>query len=81
MAMGIPVITNSGVGDLDELVVKQHTGYLLSDFTDESFNAVVQKVAAGNPFDKTAIRHSAAIFYSLNTAVERYKKVYDTIFS
>jgi glycosyltransferase involved in cell wall biosynthesis len=81
MSMGIPVITNSGVGDLDEIVVKQHSGYLLPDFSDESFNGVVQKIVEGNPFDKKTIRNSAADFYSLNTAVERYKKVYDTIFS
>jgi glycosyltransferase involved in cell wall biosynthesis len=81
MAMGIPVITNSGVGDLDEIVESYNSGYLLPDFSDDSFNAVVQKIAEGNPFDKKNIRNSCADFYSLDTAVERYKKVYDAIFS
>ncbi|MDN3658346.1 glycosyltransferase [Ferruginibacter paludis] len=81
MSMGIPVITNSGVGDLDEIVEKQHSGYLLPDFSEESFTGVVQKIVEGNPFDKKTIRNSAAKFYSLTTAVERYKKVYDTILS
>jgi glycosyltransferase involved in cell wall biosynthesis len=79
MAMGIPVITNSCVGDVAEIVAKYNAGYVVSDFTDPTFTSVIDKIIAGNPFDKMAIRHGAKDFYSLETAVERYRKVYDKI--
>ena len=77
--MGIPVITNSGVGDVEEIVKKYNAGYVVNDFTEESFNNVIEKMIAGNPFDKDEIRNGAKEFYALETAVERYRKVYSKI--
>ena len=79
MAMGIPVITNRGVGDVEEIVVKYNAGYIVNDFSEESFNKVIEKIIVGNTFDKAGIRNGAKIFYALQTAVERYKNVYHTI--
>ncbi len=81
MAMGIPVITNSGVGDVAEIVTKYNAGYLLNDFSEESFTEVIEKINDGNLFDKVLIRAGAKDFYALETAVERYKKIYDHIFA
>jgi len=80
MAMGIPVITNSGVGDVKEIVEKYNAGYVVDDFTDGSFKVVIDKMVAGNTFDKGAIRNAANEFYSLEGAVESYRKVYGEIF-
>lgn len=80
MAMGIPVITNSGVGDVEEIVTKYNAGYVINDFSDKSFNQVIEKIIAGNTFDKAIIRNGAKDFYALETAVERYQKVYSKIF-
>lgn len=79
MAMGIPVITNSGVGDVAEIVTKYNAGYVINDFSDGSFNGVIKKMNGGNLFEKALIRAGAKDFYALETAVERYKKVYDHI--
>jgi hypothetical protein len=81
MAMGIPVITNHGIGDVDEIITKYNSGYLTDDFSDVAFNKVVDKIAAGNFFDKNNIRAGAQDFYSLDIAVERYRNVYAKIFA
>ncbi len=80
MAMGIPVITNGGVGDVKEIVTKYNAGYLVDDFTDQSFNLVIDKIIDGNAFSKSGIRKGAEEFYSLNLAVQRYHNVYCKIF-
>jgi glycosyltransferase involved in cell wall biosynthesis len=80
MAMGIPVITNAGVGDVKEVVNRYEAGYIVNDFTDQSFNTIIDKMLAGNSFDKSAIRMGAKEFYSLDIAVDRYHSVYDKIF-
>ena len=79
MAMGIPVITNSGVGDVAEIVTKYHAGFVLQDFSDKSFSDTVDKIAAGSHFNRDEIREGAKAYYSLSEAVNRYRYVYKTI--
>lgn len=79
MSMGIPVITNGGVGDVAEIVTKYNAGYIVNDFTERSFSNIIEKISSGNIFDKDKIRNGAREFYALETAVERYRKVYNKI--
>jgi glycosyltransferase involved in cell wall biosynthesis len=79
MAMGIPVITNAGVGDVQEVVKKYNGGYILNDFSDASFHEVIDQIIAGKHFDKAIIRQGAKDFYALDNAIARYKKVYDAV--
>ncbi len=79
MAMGIPVITNSGVGDVKEIVNKYHGGYVLDDFTDKAFDAVVDSMPGNKSFDADEIRSGAKEFYSLEKAVEKYTAIYREI--
>ena len=79
MAMGIPVITNSGVGDVKEIVEKYNAGYVVDDFTDAAFVVVIDKMIAGNFFDAAAIREGAVEFYSLDKAVVLYNEIYNQI--
>src|SRR4029078_11107238 len=79
MAMGIPIITNNGVGDVKEIVSKYNAGYVLDDFSETSFNSEVDKMVEGNFFNTSAIRKGAEEFYSLDHAIERYRRVYTKI--
>ena len=80
MAMGIPVITNGGVGDVADIVTKYNGGYIVDDFSDPAFERVIEKLISGNGFNAAEIRNGAKDFYALDTAVERYRKVYSSIF-
>jgi len=79
MAMGIPVITNAGIGDVEEIVTKYNAGYVLHDFSTASFITTADKIMTGDHFNKEEIRKGATAYYALETAVAKYKKVYDLI--
>jgi glycosyltransferase involved in cell wall biosynthesis len=79
MAMGIPVITNSGVGDVKAIVDKYNAGYVVDDFTDAAFDEVIDKMLAANSFEAADIRRGAVEFYSLEKAVEGYEEIYREI--
>ena len=79
MAMGIPVITNSGVGDVKEIVEKFDSGYVLDDFSDAAMNNVIDQLIAGNNFNAGNIRNGAIECYSLKKAVELYTALYQKI--
>ena len=79
MAMGIPLITNSGVGDVETIVAKYNSGIVIEDFTAENFTDAVMKIVAEPGFNKEGIRQGAKEFYSLDTAIEKYISIYNSI--
>jgi glycosyltransferase involved in cell wall biosynthesis len=78
MAMGIPVITNSGVGDLDEIIDKTASGFIVKKVSQEEYNAAISQMTHCH-FDPQKIRSSALEYYNLDNAVLKYKDVYDSI--
>ena len=79
MAMGIPVISNEGVGDVATIIEKYQSGIVLKKFDELQYEKAVKIIFGNRFFDKTSIRNGAIDFYDLNNAVEKYKKVYDEI--
>lgn len=79
MAMGIPVITNSGVGDVSDIVEKYHAGIVLKDLNEEEFISVANLMSRGISFDSNMIRDGAKEYYNLDNAIEKYHEVYQNI--
>ncbi len=79
MAMGIPVITNSGVGDVAEIVKKSNSGYIINNFSDSIYNSTINSILLSKVFNRDEIRNGAMEFYSLEKATNSYKKIYDLI--
>jgi glycosyltransferase involved in cell wall biosynthesis len=78
MAMGIPVISNSGVGDVKEIITKYNGGFVIDDFTPASFKKVIDQIEKVS-FKKEEIRAGAFDFYSLDQAIKSYIALYKKI--
>lgn len=78
MAMGIPLITNPGVGDVTEIVEKYNSGIIIEKMNEENYSLCSRMLLSAN-FDSIKIRDGAKEFYSLEDAIKKYKKVYDYI--
>jgi glycosyltransferase involved in cell wall biosynthesis len=79
MAMGIPVITNGGVGDVAEIVQSTNSGIVIDEFTDAVFESAINEVANKKDYDAAAIRAGAVKWYSLESAIEKYTRIYKSI--
>ncbi|MBK8495607.1 MAG: glycosyltransferase [Chitinophagaceae bacterium] len=79
MAMGIPLITNSGVGDVENIINRYNSGIVIPEFNEQEFEAATVQVASGKIFDRAGIRNGAIDFYSLDKAVEKYIGIYNSI--
>ena len=79
MAMGIPLITNNGVGDVESIVEKYRSGIVIKEFNETEFTDATMKIAAGQVYDKQGIRQGAKVFYSLDIAIEKYISIYNRI--
>jgi len=78
MAMGIPVITNAGVGDVQEIVERYQSGFVLAEMNTPDYINYVEKLTK-TQFDTTRIREGAEEYYSLEKAIEKYREVYDHV--
>jgi hypothetical protein len=76
MAMGIPIICNEGVGDVDKIVIKFNSGVILS--TNEIANLNIQDILQKS-FEKEQIRKGGIEYFSLKKGVKMYLKIYDKL--
>jgi len=71
---GVPVIANSGVGDMDRIIVPEVNGsVLVEDFSEASLDAAVKKILA---MDKTIPIRENSRGFDLDSGVTKYAAVY-----
>jgi glycosyltransferase involved in cell wall biosynthesis len=76
MAMGVPVICNSGVGDTERIVREFHSGIVIDEFNEKSFELADLNFTN---FDREKTMQGASAFYGLNVGIDRYYKVYQKL--
>lgn len=81
ISMGIPVICNSNVGDVESIITKSNTGIVLDDFTTEAFENAIKKMEQFNGVDIAQRGKTVDEFFNLKIGIERYTDVYNKIFS
>jgi len=79
MSMGIPFITNSGVGDVDTFVEKTGAGLLVGDFTKEAYARAISKIPGLLKLNPADIRILAMEEYSLDYGISVYYNVYEQL--
>lgn len=79
MGCGIPLICNTEVGDVENIVQQSNCGLCISDFSETSLQQVVQQILQLLQLDPQKIRQSAEAYYALEKGIEKYKGVYKTV--
>ncbi len=79
MAMGIPVITNGGVGDVEEITTKYNAGIVLKNLNAMEYEKAATVIAEGKKFNKDEIIQGAKEYYNLENAIQKYLYVYRKI--
>ena len=79
MAMGIPVIANTGIGDTDNIINKYKSGLLVKEFNKLEYKRIVNLIKEELINNKEPILKGAKEYFSLNTGVDTYKKVYSDL--
>lgn len=75
-ALNIPIIANSGVGDMDAIVDFDHNGsVIVPNFEPTTLRRAVQKILSRPGPARGSIRESARQF-SLEVGVDRYDRIY-----
>lgn len=79
LSMGIPVICNSNVGDVDHIITKSKTGIVIKHFNNESYHEAIEQMDRFQDVDIQSRSESVKDFFDLKTGVERYASVYQKL--
>jgi len=77
LSMGIPFITNTGVGDIEQIMAESNAGILVNDFSEDAFDQAVAKIPQMLCKDPQSIRKFAMERFSLESGVEKYHEIYE----
>ena len=76
MNLGIPIICNSGVGDVDEIMGKSMPELLIKEFSNNEYDRVIDLITNNYKPNQKTIIETSHNYYSLEKGVEKYKEVY-----
>lgn len=79
MGLGKPIITNAGVGDVDDILNKTQAGYLIKKFTKENYELAANSISEIKNIDKNLIRKGGLEFYDLENGILKYHTVYNSL--
>lgn len=81
LGMGIPVVCNSGVGDVERIVRDTQSGLLVDKFEDAEYDKVISQVDSLLQTTPEKLRTAAEKYYSLEEGVKKYLAVYNRLSS
>ena len=79
LAIGIPIITNAGIGDSDDILTKNNSGVLINSFNEKEYLHAAKQIPLLLQTEKKHLRQTAENYFSLAHGVEMYKQIYDKL--
>lgn len=76
LSMGLPIVCNSGIGDLDSLFHDGSLGHLVEGFDPSSLQRAAEDVPRMLALDRSRIAQAAKKRFSLRAAIEQYDRIY-----
>ncbi len=77
MGMGIPIICNKNIGDIDTIMNNKSGIFLLSDFNITEYERISSTISTLIKTPSEEIREMADTYFSLKNGIQKYKEVYD----
>lgn len=79
MSLGIPCLTNKGVGDVDAIMEENPIGILIDGWTASDYDTAIAKLLTLPADGRKIARQQACDKFSLETGVLAYKLIYERL--
>ena len=79
MNLGIPVICNTGVGDVEKIMNKSIPELLIHEFSFNEYNRVIDLILDNFEINTEKIINTSIQYYSLENGIEKYISIYNSI--
>ena len=75
MAMGLPIVTNAGVGDVEQMVDDIGCGVAIHDFSPEAYADAIARLSA-LPGSAAERRKRAFPWFDVKLGIEKFDRIY-----
>jgi len=79
LAMGVPVVCNSGIGDCDEILGGTGAGIIVDQMTEEAYLVAARRLRAPDGLSGDRIRQVALDRLSLERGIARYHDAWESL--
>jgi len=79
LGVGIPIICNSNVGDVDNIISSSGTGLIIDNFTDMEFDKAINNIDELLKIPKEIFFLTAQKTFSLQNGIDLYNNVYKKV--
>ena len=78
MNLGVPIICNTGIGDVEEIMGKCMPELLVNKFTNKEYKRAIDSFFK-NKYASNKLIENSKVYYSLLNGVQKYKEIYEHI--
>tara|TARA_X000000950_G_scaffold61189_1_gene74510 strand:- start:1788 stop:3008 length:1221 start_codon:yes stop_codon:yes gene_type:complete len=79
MNLGISIICNSGVGDVEKVINECMPELLVNEFNDQEYERIVDLILTNYKVNKSTIVKTSKKYFSLTKGVKKYANIYNQI--
>ena len=79
MNLGVPIICNKGVGDIEEIMNKCMPELLIENFKAPEYNKIINVILNNYKIKKDNIINTSINYFSLEKGIKKYTDVYKEI--
>ena len=76
MNLGIPIICNTGVGDVEKIMNECMPELLVNDFNKKEYNRIIDLILNNYKVDQQKIVNISRKYYSLKNGIKQYNDIY-----
>ena len=84
LACGLPVIVNAGIGDCDDVIMRERVGVVVNEFSEDCYKSACEQLMellSEGDILKKRCRETAEKYFSLEMGVRKYKDIYRILYS
>ncbi len=79
MGLGIPIITNTGIGDSDHILGDAKSGILINNFSEAEYTRAIEQIDVLLKMDPSKIIEVSRNYFSLDKGIRLYNSVYQKL--
>jgi glycosyltransferase involved in cell wall biosynthesis len=79
LSMQVPVVTNTGVGDVDSIIDETKCGVIVSNFNKREYQQAVSDLLENRNLYMSNTVTAASSYFSLQDGIEKYASVYHSV--
>lgn len=79
LSLGVPLVCNSGVGDVGSIMNDCSQGYIVTNFTNDEYEKITDSILQERNPNRDNLRSIAEKYYSLERGIEKYNSVYESV--